>query len=103
MANWQRKLDLKDVWGKIKSSELSLCELSRIVANRLGELRNFNNYPFIDEEKDEIVEEFCDLALNSETTKADFDEVMEKLYDWGDLKLGNTWPPEKVCWIGTYL
>ena len=37
--------------------------------------------------------------------KGDFDsfnEVMERLYDWGDINLTDEWPPKKVCWIKTF-
>lgn len=33
----------------------------------------------------------------------DFDDILERLYDWGDSHVGSpTWPPNKLCWIKTF-
>lgn len=100
MANWERKLDLRDVWRLALDNKITMCELAKIVADKLIKLRNFK-FVSINDEKNDLTEKFQDLAANDETTKDDFDEVLEELYNWGDIRLNNEWPPRKVCWIAT--
>ena len=55
-----------------------------------------------DEELKEIIYEFG--CFGEGDTKDDFDNVLEMLYDWGDTELHpiGQWPPNRLCWIGTF-
>lgn len=100
MANWQRKLDLKDVWTSVDDGEKTIQELAGIVAARLKALAPFADED-IEEAKAEIVDNFEDLAEDEETDYPDFNYIMEDLYNWGDTRLDDGWPGKKVCWIET--
>lgn len=99
MANWQSKLDLKDVWNKV-SKEITLQELSKIIAKRLRKLKPTKDKGIL-EERDDIADEFEGLSLDKNAGFNDFDSIMERLYNWGDIKLNNSFPPDKICWIAT--
>jgi hypothetical protein len=102
MAGWQRKLDLRDVWNKVDTEELTVQELSTIVADRLEKLKAFDNEDNLNYEKSEFIDEFRDLAKDSNLNIDDFDCVLDRLYDWGDTQLDNkTLTGKKVCWIAT--
>lgn len=103
MANWQRKLDIKDVWKKAKNDEITLQELSKIMVERL---RALESYPYkdIEEEKNDIMEDLEAVYMDENAKQDEFNEVMGRLYDWGDTLLPTDQPgvvSKKVCWIAT--
>lgn len=104
MANWQRHLDIADAWKDAKKGALGIRELSKFIAARLKALRPLHHEE-VDELRDELVEEFDALAADKGSDDDDltecFDELMERLYNWGDLKLDDNWNGKKVCWIDT--
>lgn len=100
MANWQRKLDLLDVWGKAQDEEISTKELSGIVADRLAALPDFG-IEHIDIEKEDLVNEF---RLLSEEEGIGFDEfnfIFAMLYNWADQTIDGKFNGKKVCWVAT--
>jgi len=104
MADWQRKLNLTDIWTKVDTGEMTIQQLSAEIAKRLRNLRPLAPQTAdnsIDDERDDLVDEFEGLSEDPEATTGDFDSVMNRLYDWGDMPLDDKWPPKKVCWIAT--
>ena len=104
MADWQNRLDLKDVWGKIEEGELSVRELAKITAERLKNLKLKHVTNDMEEVRDDIVDEFEGLSEDESAKISDFDSVMSRLYDWGDTDIASVdivWPRKKVCWIAT--
>lgn len=99
MANWQRRLDIRDVWDKA-GKEMTVQELAAVIAKRLKALNPFGDED-IDNQRDEMVEGFQSFSDDKEGTKDEFDSLMSELYDWGDIALDSAWPPKKVCWIAT--
>lgn len=102
MANWQRTLVLKDVWPKFREDELSVQEVAKVVSERLAELKPFN-VKHIDKQKEELVDEFEALSEDEDADTNNFDDVLERLYDWADTPLdGNVLSGKKVCWVATF-
>lgn len=102
MAQWQRTLDLSDVWDKGLERKISVSTLSAIVVERLKALPSFGiRHSSIDEEKENIIEEFKILAEDPTADFDDFDCVLEDLYNWGDISLDGKFAGKKVCWIRT--
>jgi len=101
VANWINKLNLSYVWDKANDYEISVQELARITAERLS---NINKW--LDEDliwlRDNLVDEFETIAEDEEAGLADFNYVMQDLYDWADTPLDSNWAGKKVCWIETY-
>lgn len=98
MAQWQRKLELADVY-RIGDDEEKVPELAGIIATRLLALAPFG-IDDIDEERAEIVNMFKEV----ESEKLGFDEfndAMENLYNWADQPLDDNWNGKKVCWVNT--
>jgi len=93
MANWQNKLTLTDVWGKVDSKEMTVQELGKIVASRI---RNLKCY----EDEVDTLEDLAFQFANVSDVE-DFDGLMGELYDWGDIPLDNSWNGKKMCWIAT--
>ena len=97
MADWQRKINIKDVWG---SEDIHL--IARTAADRLEALRPFND-KYFDDERDELVYDLRGIANDPAATKDDFNEVWAHVYDWGDTLFDSSaWPHKKLCWIGTF-
>lgn len=98
MADWQRILDVKDVWASNDQQTIAI----EIVA-KLTEMKPFG-FPHIDDAKLAIIAEMSEIAKYTELDVDDFDEVMEMLYDWGDITLPgiSLWNAKKVCWIQTF-
>lgn len=95
MANWQRTLKLEHI-----SRDADLAAKANGIADALEKLKPFGaKFEEIDEERDEIVQEFRDAARDPELDEDMFDEVMERLYDWADTRLDAQWNGKKVCWI----
>lgn len=88
---------LKDVYHE----DAKIPELAGTVAERLAALAPFPGEDDINEERDEIVGEFELLSEDPDATVEEFDEIMWRLYDWGDTKLDGHWNGKKCCWIET--
>ena len=98
MANWQSRLNLKDVWPAAKEGRITPQKLAATIAKRLRRLSPCKNQDILDE-RDEIADEFEAFSEDPTADTDEFDSIMERLYDWGDIKLDNDWPPKAVCWI----
>ena len=94
MANWKYKIDVKDEWKRAKAGELKPCELAGIMANRLAPIV----LEIADAEVEDIMGDFEVMRDDKEATFDDFDEILERLYDWGDQGDFHN----KTCWIGTF-
>lgn len=53
----------------------------------------------VDEERRRLIEEFECFTKLDDRDWDDFDELLDELYDWGDIVVEDTWPYRKVCWI----
>ena len=91
MAQWQRKIDLKDVWD---SKDVPL--IAKTLSTRLRALEPLGD-DRLDWTREELADQFEDIEAVDE-----FDAVMSELYDWADTKLDHNWNGKKVCWIATF-
>lgn len=100
MSDWQRKLDFSAYTEKYDEGELSIQEFAKIVAKKLKSLRDFDDYD-IDCTKEDLIFEFEDIAEDGDEAygEADFNCVLNRLYDWGDTPLDDKFGGKKVCWI----
>lgn len=96
MANWQRTLPLKDVWP---TEDVHV--IASAIADRLPKLKPLGDW-HLDEERDDIADEFKSLADDPTAHADDFNCVLERLYDWADTKLDGNWNGKKVCWVQTF-
>lgn len=99
MTNWQRTLNIADVWAQAEDREITPKQLAHAIADRLEGLKPLNNL-ILENEKQDIVEEFRGFV--GEETFDDLDDVMEMLYDWADTPLDNKFNGKKVCWVKTF-
>lgn len=100
MANWQSKLDIRDVWNQAQDNEISVQELAGTMADRLVDIKPCKDEELIDE-RDEIIDELRCLAEEETASKDEFDYIMASLYDWADTPLDNEFAGKKACWIWT--
>lgn len=100
MANWQSELDLSDLWKSFNEGEIVVNMLSHKVSNRLKDLKVVEDKDII-MERDDIADEFEMLGMEDNPSIDDFDNVLERLYDWGDISLDGKCGGKKVCWIKT--
>lgn len=102
MTDWQRKIYLQPEWGKAEIDEITHQQLAKSIAAKLRLSRPFRNEN-IDGERDEIVSDMECIAGNDSATADDFDEILDRLYDWGDTHIsGAFFDAKKVCWIDRF-
>lgn len=102
MALWIQTLNLLPEWEQAKEGDISTCELARVVSERLSALVAYDD-PYVEDERENLVDGFLALAEDDTVTEEDFDEVMVDLYDWADISVGGVFPKiRKVCWIKTF-
>jgi len=101
MTKWMNVLDIQDIWKESLDGDISMQELAKEIAEKLSMLDISNeDYDF---EKQNLVDEFINLSEDEEMKVADFDYVMEYLYDWGDTHLDDkVFGGKKLCWIKTF-
>jgi hypothetical protein len=99
MANWQNKLDIRDIWEQAQDDEITVQVLAKTIADRLEKI-NLCEDEGIHLQRDDLVDEFRFFAEESDS-KDEFDYIMSSLYDWGDTPLDNEFNGKKVCWIWT--
>lgn len=98
MAQWQRTLNVTDVW---ESEDIPL--IARTAADRLEKLLPFTEeFYFIENKRLELVDELRALAEDPEADARDFDYIWQEVYDWADTPLDEKWNGKKVCWIKTF-
>lgn len=102
MAQWQRKLILNPEWDQAQDNLITTQEMARSVAAKLRALKPFKaEFDDINEERDEIAENFEALSEDGAATQRDFNSAMEDLFNWGDQRLDGDWNGKKVCWVDT--
>lgn len=101
MSNWQRTLNLVDVWKQATAQEVTAQQVATTIANRLEALKDFDN-GYVDNIKFELVESFQDFASDESADFDDLDYLLEELYNWADISLDNKFGGKKVCWVKTF-
>jgi hypothetical protein len=92
MAQWVRKLRIKEEWEQAKDGSLSVKRLADIIVRKL------NRFNLSDDlELQGIIDDM--EMLNDDAATEDFDYIMQNLYDWADTPLDNEWNGKKNCWI----
>jgi len=98
MPKWVNKLDLKDLWKQRDEGKITISELGKAVADRIKKSK-FYKLKTHEQSLREIVLDFEDCIDDVE----EFDEILERLYDWADTplltRLGQM--QRKMCWIAT--
>ena len=74
MANWQRRLNLADIYH----AGIPVHELAGMVAERLASISVPGGDEYLTDERDEIISEFRDMAEDPAVNTSDFDQVMER-------------------------
>lgn len=99
MAEWQNHLHIKTEWQQAKRGELTLQELAASIGKKLIAMWKTQ------QDDDELLDLSFSFEGMGETpglSIVEFDEEMERLYDWGDTLLDNRWNGKKKCWIETF-
>ena len=82
MAKWNHTLDVKMEWQQAEKDEITIQQLASAAAKKLSKIDfkdedvNFN--------RDEFVDELEGLSEDLTASKDDFDNVLERLYDFSD-------------------
>ncbi len=93
-----RTLDIKEEWEKADNEHISCQQLAKVIAERLSELHFFNDKRF-ENERLKLIEDFLLFSEDIIGTVDEFDDLMDELYNWGDMSYNNT---TKICWIKTF-
>lgn len=100
MTYWQREVDFSSYTEQYDRNEISVQEFAKIVAEKLKSIQKFKNKR-INEKLEDIIFDFECLSEGSLNVwpESDFNNLLEKLYDWGDISLDNKFGGMKVCLI----
>lgn len=99
MAKWFRELNLTPEWGRAQSGDITSEEMAGVISKRLSAMRQYED-AFIDEERLELADNFRDLSEGEDVD--DFNDIMDRLYDWGDAQIsGEFFNAVKTCWVKT--
>lgn len=101
MANWQRTLNLFDVWPQASAREITAQALAGVISTRLRALKPFGNED-VDGTKDELEEEFEGFTADDGSDFDNLDYLLQSLYDWADMNLDGGWNGKKACWVKTF-
>lgn len=104
MANWQNRLELKDLWKHHEEGTKTVQEIAKEIAKRLEKLqkkleksKELKEYGY---ELDDIIAtfEFCNEDVE------EFDQCLDDLYNWADTPLPTKkgMMQRKLCWIATF-
>lgn len=94
MAQWVHELNFKDLWEAHDKELIKLPDMAKEVAKRI---KNAPFYKKYEDDLEEIAEDFKHVEEVDE-----FDEILERLYDWADLSLDGKLNGRKMCWIRTF-
>ena len=107
MAEWQRTLDLSDIWEQAKNRSISAWEFAKIVGDRLEKIKPFAETNEVNTRAnmtlEDVVDSFAGFAQDKIEDWDELDYVLRELYDWGDISLDNQFGGKKVCWIKTVI
>lgn len=97
MANWQRELNIKEVWQR----EPPPYEIAAAIATGLKAMQPLPSKS-VESTRKELIEAFEWLAEDKCQDVAEFDFNMRQLYDWADTPLDASWNGKKVCWVRAF-
>ena len=96
MAEWKFKLRIGEEFELAnKSIQLAAKGIAEKISSLLEKVENDDWY----NELEDILYDSEILSEDNSATTEEFDALMERLYDWGDLKTGAGWPSKRLCWI----
>lgn len=103
MANWKRKILLNPEWDLAQDHKITPQELAASIAVKLRDLTPFlgDDLHYLNEDREDIAEQFSEFSQDAEATQRDFNYLMNDFYDWADAPLDGKWNGAKVCWIDT--
>ena len=110
MANWQHRIELKDLHEKYEDGEITIQEVAKQLKSRLEILYgaiNKRRYLAKDiylEMLKTITTDFEALSEDENASVDNYDDVLSSLYDFGDIKLDNKdiFHEARLCWINTF-
>ena len=101
MTEWMNVLDIQDAWEDLEDSIISMQEAAKGIAEKLSmlDIKNEDH----DFERQNLVDDWINLSEDEEMDIADFNYIMEDLYNWGDTHLNDkVFGGKKLCWIKTF-
>src|SRR4030066_1600682 len=100
MADWQYRIDLKEIWKEFDEEKIDVVTAGKEVAEIIKHSR-----PYLDDSyncKDEL-NDIIYLFENESETEEEFNVAMRELYNWGDqgLPTPKGKMERKMAWIAT--
>jgi hypothetical protein len=88
-----RSIDLREAYSFYDSNS-SISQLARMVENEMCKIERFPDEK-LSQEFEDIRINFATMARNYTVTEDEFDDLMARLYNWGDQTVGE----ERICWV----
>ena len=99
MPKWIQTLNLSDQWKLCETKQITPNDLATSISNKLWRSLTPYDDEHVEGTRQELIESFRFASKTSRLTSDDLDNLMEDLYDWGDIDIGQN---AKVCWIKTF-
>ena len=105
MSDWQFKLELKDIFesnGYLSSDDElpknilhTFLERSKKLLENIKESRWKYHATY-------LLEQIEGMENSPFVSVGDFNNILDHLYDWGDISLDSNFAGKKLCWISTF-
>lgn len=94
--NYARVIDLRTAHALLDQHPgFPIWQLAFSVEEEMRKIERFRD-PYFDLEFEDIRIAFAEMARKFDATEQDFDNLMERLYNWGELRATGG---QKVCWV----
>lgn len=81
---WKNEVDFVDLWTKYGGNAISLEEMAFEVEKRLLAIIDSYESKSMRDELSEIAHDFGTFALSDDQDEGGFDDILQRLYDFGD-------------------
>lgn len=98
MANWILTLRVGDDRLAFEKGKIDLKELTARYAKELRRKVDYVRRAWGDDLADDAEDIAHDFEKMVETVE-EFDDALERLYNWADTTLDVSWPRKKLCWV----
>lgn len=91
--SFARQIDLREAYTFF-DNDSSVHLLAKMVENEMCKMERLHDES-LSQEFEDIRLNFSDMARNASVTEDEFNNLMERLYNWADQKFGDM----RLCWV----
>ena len=98
MSGWMHNIDLSQEWPLAESVALSPQNFSTVVVKKLRAIGKYDD-EILSRDLENLIGRFEELSEDEKSSKDEFDDVMDDLYEWADTSLDGRWNGKRALRI----